>query len=279
MVSMANPKSLAQRLQPWRSLVQTGFLLVWLDPFMLRLHTICGPVFHCYSCPLATFACPIGVMAQFSAIHVLPLLALGTVVLVGAIFGGFVCGWACPFGLLQDLVARLPTRKFALPRWIGYLRYAVLIGMVGLIPFFFGPDHPLFICRLCPAGGLESALPRAIPAALDQARRGLPIVWPMTKTVVVAVFVAAMLLVYRPWCRACPLGAIFGLFNRISAFFLRFKPEACTACQVCHTQCRLGIAPDQQPNDTNCIRCLDCARCPPQALDTDQAFRKPPAQP
>ena len=60
--------------------VQAGFLLAWLDPLLLRMHNVCGPVFHCYSCPLATFACPIGMLANFSALHVIPFAALGTLV-------------------------------------------------------------------------------------------------------------------------------------------------------------------------------------------------------
>ncbi len=76
---MAKNKSgtVASKLARWRSWVQAGFLLAWLDPLMLRMHTVCSPVFHCYSCPLATFACPIGVLANFSAIHLIPFAALG----------------------------------------------------------------------------------------------------------------------------------------------------------------------------------------------------------
>ena len=99
----------ASRLAGWRGWIQAAFLLAWLDPWLLRLHTICGPVFHCYSCPLATFGCPIGILANFSALHLIPFAALGTLVVVGALVGSFVCGWACPFGFLQDLLARIPT--------------------------------------------------------------------------------------------------------------------------------------------------------------------------
>ena len=89
MVAMAEakPPSFTARLARWRTLVQAAFLLVWLDPFMLRLHSVCGPVFHCYSCPLATFACPIGVIANFGALHVFPFLAVGTLLVVGGLFG------------------------------------------------------------------------------------------------------------------------------------------------------------------------------------------------
>src|SRR5208337_1784397 len=121
MVSMAKNKSgsMASRLARWRWWVQAGFLLAWLDPLMMRLHTVCGPVFHCYSCPLATFACPIGVLANFSALHLIPFAALGTLLVIGALVGSLVCGWACPFGFLQDLAARVPTPKFTLPAWMG----------------------------------------------------------------------------------------------------------------------------------------------------------------
>ena len=58
--------STASRLARWRWWIQGGFLLIWLDPLLLRMHAVCSPVFHCYSCPLATFACPIGALATFS---------------------------------------------------------------------------------------------------------------------------------------------------------------------------------------------------------------------
>jgi len=41
------------RLRPW---VQTGFLGVWLAPVGQWLHGIPSCVFHCYSCPLSSFA-------------------------------------------------------------------------------------------------------------------------------------------------------------------------------------------------------------------------------
>ena len=79
MVAMAKQqsKTITSRLVRWRIWVQAAFLFVWLDPLMLRLHTVCSPVFHCYSCPLALFACPIGVLANFSALHVFPFIAIG----------------------------------------------------------------------------------------------------------------------------------------------------------------------------------------------------------
>lgn len=252
--------------------VQTAFLLVWLDPAGLRLHTMCSPVFHCYACPLATFACPIGVIAQFGALHVFPFIAVGLLIAVGALFGTLICGWVCPFGFLQDLAAKVPTPKFDLPKFTGYFRYVVLIGTVLAVPYFFGESHPLFVCRVCPAGALEAA----VPTMVGQAIAGTEVVWPNAiKLTILIVFIIAIFFMKRPWCRVlCPLGAIFSLFNRISAFFLQFDADKCTHCEKCHKLCEYGIEPEKTPNDLNCIRCLECTKCSPDALNLGSIFEQ-----
>ncbi len=253
-----------KKLLPYRLWVQVGFLLVWLDPLALRMHTLCGPVFHCYACPLATFACPIGVIAQFGALHLFPYFAVGLLITVGIFIGSIVCGWLCPFGLLQDLAAKAPTPRVKIPRWMGHFRYVVLIWAVIAVPYFFGEGHPLFICRICPAGGLEKALPDAVSAAIA----GEAIPWPNAiKISIIVVFVVAIFFSIRPWCRVlCPLGVIFGFFNRFSLFRLEMKEHQCTQCGRCRTLCSYGVMPDKSPNADNCLRCLECTKCGPGAL-------------
>jgi polyferredoxin len=254
------------QLARWRIWVQLAFLLVWLDPLMVRMHNFCSPVFHCHSCPLSTFACPIGVLANFSALQVIPFVTIGILLVVGTVFGGMVCGWACPFGFLQDLAARVPTPKFELPSWTGYTRYVVLIVVVLAIPYFLGEDHPLFFCRLCPAGALEAAVPNVANLAIT----GQPIVWPSAvKMVILAIFLGTMFFTWRPWCTLfCPLGAIFGLLNRFSIVFLRFHPEQCSDCQLCRKMCHYGGKTPRRAGELSCIRCLECTRCDAVSLAT-----------
>jgi len=276
MVSMANPKSSQNseskpvrvgRLSRYRLPIQTALLALWLTP--LRFFGVCSPVLHCYACPLAAFACPVGVLAQFSALHMIPFVALGTLLFSGALLGGFVCGWACPFGMLQDLAAKLSPPRFGLPHWAGYFRYAVLAGLVVGVPWFFGESHPLFFCRVCPAGALEVAGPAAIQAKLA----GQSVIWPNALKLGVTVAVLlAMFFVRRPWCRTfCPLGAIFGLFSRLSMFSVRFHPELCSHCGLCSEQCDYGIDSTVRASDPQCIRCLECARC--KACHVDAAWK------
>jgi ferredoxin-type protein NapH len=252
----------------WRLLVQTAFLGVWLLP--LKVFTVCSPVFHCYACPLATFACPIGVIAQFTALHAIPFIALGTLIVVGGFLGSFICGWVCPFGWLQDLAAKVKTPKLTLPRWMANFRYVVLVGLVLLVPYFFGEKHPLFFCRVCPAGALEGAVPVAVTTAVETGVLDLP---STMKLIILGAFLVLIFFIHRPWCTLfCPLGAIFGLFNRVSAFFLRFTPSLCTDCAICRKICKVGVKPDQRANDPRCTRCLDCTRC--RALVFTNVFKR-----
>lgn len=270
MVKQSKFNEFISRIIPWRIWVQSAFLLVWLDPAGLRLHNICGPVFHCYACPLATFACPIGVIAQFGAVHLFPFIAVGLLVTLGALFGSVICGWVCPFGLLQDLAAKVPVKKFKLPKWSGYFRYAVLIITVLAVPYFFGEGHWLFICRVCPAGALEAAVPNMV----SQAVRGETVVFPSAvKFGILAVFLVAIFISIRPWCRVlCPLGAIFAFFNRFSIFSMQLDEYKCTKCNRCRTLCSYGIEPDITPNSDRCIRCLECTKCSPRALTAGTVF-------
>lgn len=259
-------RSISARLASWRSWIQATFLLVWLDPLMLRMHTICSPVFHCHSCPLAFLACPIGVLANFSAIHVFPFVAIGVLLTAGVLVGAFICGWVCPFGFLQDLFGRIPTPKFALPGWTRHFRFVVLIALVLVIPYLFGEAHSLFFCRVCPAGALEAAVPNTVELAVT----GQEIVWPsVAKTSILVVFLLAMLFTWRPWCTVlCPLGAVFSLCNLFSFMFIRVRHDDCNDCGKCERLCRYGIGPREKGGDMQCIRCLDCADCNQVAVST-----------
>jgi ferredoxin-type protein NapH len=262
------PAALGRKLSHLRPWVQTGFLGVWLAPVGRWLHGIPGCVFHCYSCPLSSFACPIGVMANYAAllpaVWETPYLLAGLLLFVGAVCGSLVCGWACPFGFLQDLLGKIVPWKITLPGWVGYFRYVVLVGLVLLLPVILGAKgipfdkQTISICRLCPAGALEAGLPYSVQSVM--AGHG----WVMSglKTGILIGFFAVALFVHRPWCRIfCPLGGFLALFNRFSLFHLRYNPKECVECNLCRSRCSMGVKVDQKVNVSGCIRCLECTTC------------------
>jgi polyferredoxin len=76
-------------------------------------------------------------------------------------------------------------------------------------------------------------------------------------------------MVKRPFCRAiCPLGAIFSLFNKSSFLQLAWNPDTCTRCGKCQKICPVDIRPDRNWTNPDCLRCLDCTRCPSIKLTT-----------
>ena len=69
---------------------------------------------------------------------------------VGALLGRFVCGWLCPFGLVQDLVYKIPfvrkINRFPGDKLLRYLKYVILAIFVILLPLFVVDIDPL--CRI-----------------------------------------------------------------------------------------------------------------------------------
>ncbi len=281
------PTALGRKLSHARPWVQTAFLGVWLAPLGQWLHSIPSCVFHCYSCPLSSFACPIGIAANYAALFPvafeIPYLLLGLLLLVGALSGSLICGWACPFGFVQDLLGKITSKKVAVPGWLGYTRYAVLLGLVLALPLLLGfkgipfGDQVVSICRLCPAGALEAGLPYSLQSLCTG--EGWTMSW--FKSAILFAFIGSALFIHRPWCRIfCPLGGLLALFNRFSLFHLRFNPKECVECNLCRSRCSMGVKVDEKVNVTGCIRCLECATCgalePGFALPQKSAHQTPP---
>lgn len=121
----------------------TAVLATWLMNLGLfgqrfTVKSACSPGFNCHGCPWATFACPVGAIAYGSAVRQLPVLAIASVLAVAAAVGRLVCGFACPFGLLQDLLNRIPSPKIRLPRFFRYGKYATLLLLVLVFPYLLG---------------------------------------------------------------------------------------------------------------------------------------------
>jgi ferredoxin-type protein NapH len=228
------------------------------------LKASCIPFLNCHACPTATSSCPIGTMQHYAGIHRFPFFVVGQLGLIGLLVGRMICGWLCPFGLLQDLLHALRVGHVRIARAWGHVRYVVLAVLVVLIPWMTA-EH--WFSKLCPVGTLLAAIPWKIWDPVDPTT-GESLLGDSTfgwlfgaKIVLLLGFLALSLVVKRPFCRVvCPLGLIFSFFNRVSLFKLAVSKK-CDHCDACEKICPVDIKVYEDPNSSECIRCLDCTSC------------------
>lgn len=240
-----------------------------------KLKNLCVPGLNCYSCPGAAGTCPIGAMQAVIGNwnFKFAFYAAGFLVFVGALMGRFVCGWLCPFGLIQDLLYKIPfprkLRTFKGDRLLRKLKYVVLLFFVILLPMFLvdvlGQGAPYFCKLICPVGTLEGGIPLVLLNKSMHGALGWLYAW---KNVLLLFTVFLSILIYRPFCKyICPLGAVYSVFNPISVFRYRIDREKCVGCGACAKVCKMQVNPAENPNHPECIRCGQCKKaCPKQCI-------------
>ena len=240
----------------------------------------CFPFFYCHACPSASAACPIRSLeisvykvfknsASFSIQFLLyPLLILWT---VGLMSGRAICGWACPFGLLQRLTTK-PARwlknkypklksfdRSKADRSLRYTKYAVLITLVFLIPAFIG----FMFTDICPNGVLFGT----IPIMLLNPGQYVPASYFYPALVVFILFFIFIFTIERGWCRyLCPVGALLAPFNKISYLSVDVDKEECIHCNACSNVCPMAIDVPNMNRDLECIYCGKCVSACPKSI-------------
>ena len=233
---------------------------------------LCTPGLNCYSCPGAVTSCPLGALQNsFAASNkTVPYYMFGILMLYGIIFGRWICGWLCPFGLLQELLHKIKTpklKKSRATRVLSFFKYVLLVVFVVILPLIYmTKDFPLpaFCKYICPAGTVGGALGLLInpnnEGMFDML--GPLFTW---KFVLSISIVVASVFIYRVFCRfICPLGAIYGFFNKFSLFGIKLEKSKCINCGKCISVCEMDI---HHVGDHECISCGKCVGvCPTKAI-------------
>ena len=251
-------------VQAITAVAQNGYLKGFVDGSIYRgaSKRFCVPGLNCYSCPGALGACPIG---SIQALSINPRInfsfyVYGFILLMGIIAGRFVCGFLCPFGLIQELLYKIPLKKlreYKVFRILNKLKYVVLLVLVIGIPSFLTISgkvgFPAFCKWICPTGTLEAGIPLAIANSRISSAVGLLFIW---KAAVLLLVIFFSIKIFRPFCRfICPLGALYSLLNRISIVHIRTEHASCTNCGKCAAICPMRT---DSPDSLECIRCGKC---------------------
>ena len=247
-----------------------------------ELKSVCLPGLNCYSCPGSIASCPIGSLQAVlgSSAYKFSFYLAGFFLILGTLFGRLICGFLCPFGLIQELLHKIPFPKkiktFRFDRFLRYFKFLILLVFVILLPLFVvdvvGGGAPWFCKWICPAGTLEGGIPLVLTNPTLQSALGFLFTW---KIAILAVTILLSIIIYRPFCKyICPLGAIYALFNKISVYRYWHQESKCTNCMQCKETCPMQINPRSQCNHPECIRCGTCKKnCKTGAIASGFGFR------
>jgi transcriptional regulator of nitric oxide reductase len=214
-----------------------------------------------------------------------PLLCvlLAFVVVSFVIWGrGVFCGWLCPFGALQELLAKL-ARVVSLPQWSPSYRAHRRLWRLKYVSLAVLAGAALHGLQTMAVAAEIEPFKTVISLRMDRA-------WPFV--VYALVLLAAGLFVERAFCRfLCPLGAVMAIGGRLRRFMpLKRRSECGSPCQLCAKRCPIqAIEPSGAINMDECFYCLDCQVihndanvCPPLVYETRRklavaAPTRPPA--
>ena len=286
---MADMKNIVTKIKGWwekhgltkRRLIQLYSALLFNcylkgyitgDIFKGASKNACTPGLNCYSCPGAITSCPLGALQNaFSATEkTAPYYMLGIIMLYGLMFGRWICGWLCPFGLLQDLLHKIKTPKLKKNRFtrvLSFLKYVIVVVFVVILPLIYAfKDFPLpaFCKYICPAGTVGGAIGLLVNPNNDGMFDMLGPLFTWKFILSVSILVGAIF-IYRIFCRfLCPLGALYGLFNKFSLFGIKLEKDKCINCGKCISVCKMDI---HHVGDMECINCGECiSHCPTKAI-------------
>jgi ferredoxin-type protein NapH len=220
---------------------------------------------------------------------VLPLIPLASFVVVAALLGRSLCGWVCPFGLVQDLIGYIKIKRLELSdrthSWMIYVKYLVLLvvlivsGSVAAavasgsgegVKAALGDFAIAPLSALSPADTLFAVIPNGVAnlaSNVDSFMSGVlalrPLLW--ARFVILGAVLAFAAYVPRSWCKYfCPHGALLAFLNRFSFLGLQREPLKCTkaGCSDCVQVCPMKVPilelPWEKFTHPECIYCLKC---------------------
>jgi ferredoxin len=161
-----------------------------------------------------------------------------------------VCGWACPFGALQELLYSLPGLKRIKRKKIPFLvsngiRTILFVAALLLLFDIVGGRKGFVLYHSINPFNL-------FDLDFDHA--------PITLTILISLGLS--LLTYRPFCQfICPFGLLSWLAERLSLARVRIDATRCNQCGACVEVCPLDAAKNKVAGKLFAADCYSCARC------------------
>lgn len=242
---------------------------------------ICLPGLNCYSCPGASGSCPIGSLQAVmgSKKYKFSYYVFGMMAFFGVIVARLICGFLCPMGWFQDLIHKIPTKKFSTKKLkpLRFIKYAILFSLIIVLGLVLGDKYeviPPYFCKyICPQGIIQGAIPLAIKN--PSLRLGLGSLFNLKLGILITTIILSVIF-YRPFCKwICPLGAFYSFFNKYSFYQINVDKNKCIDCGKCAKVCKMDVDIRKNNAHLECIRCHECTKaCPTKAISSSLLQRR-----
>jgi len=281
-----------------RMIVQLSFLALSSSAIIsLPLIPLTLPILFSSGIPNRVVEEALSVMQKMIYDAVFPWLPIASILIFGVLSGRALCGWICPLGFIQDVLALGRTKKIHVSskthRSLIGAKYVILTLILltsislSLAQFseggqlyrrMLGPFAQAPFTSLSPSDTFFSVFPRFLLNLSLSIHLGFDysIITPLLVLRLVILIAVLFLAAYVPraWCRyLCPQGALSAIVSRFSLLGLRRDPVRCirARCHICEDKCPMKVPilslPREKFTDTECIYCLRCVTiCPTKAI-------------
>ena len=172
------------------------------------------------------------------------------------LFGNFFCGWACPYGTVQEVMGTIGRKVFkkrykmphSIQKYMQYLRYLLfVILLMGILDVILTPlnGYGSFM-------GLFSENTRTAAAALTLG--------------IMVLYLLLSMLFERAFCNyLCTEAAKYGVLSMTRIFSIKRNESSCINCKKCDKACPMNIQVSAHDHVRNgqCINCMKCIHvCP-----------------
>jgi len=177
------------------------------------------------------------------------------IVLTTVLCGVFYCGWACPFGFIQDIGLRIgkklgiKNRKIAtsVHKVAVYMRYVLAIATL-----VFMSEFVMNLMGLEARGAFIGLISGRIPTVA---------------ALLSIVFFFVLSIKYdRMYCRyICPEGGRYGVMSLVRPFTIKRNDDVCVNCGKCDRACpmQIAISKADKLRSPQCVNCFECmGACP-----------------
>jgi len=265
-------------LQFWRHVTQL-ITFIFLNGKLLGLAStgIVVPYLWAMGAPFSTVHSAYESLEYTIARGCFPLFILGLILFTAITVGRVFCGWACPFGMIQDFLSYLPftkekltnqtVNKFRDLKW-GIVGFSLFVCLVigfrresSSVQFPLGvfSDSPFAV--LSPASTLFTYLPWMMLWNSNVLSTSGLIGW-MKFGILIAVLVASIY-VPRFFCRfICPMGALLEPFS--SYKFLRIYRTGKSVEEfnnMLTEVCPMGVQVQDNSDTITHPGCINCGKC------------------